>query len=95
MNKNFITRKHDDVPYVTDDEQGAETFWKDAILHNGVKELRRRRGEQKAPTKEMVSIRLDKETLEQFRAMGKGWQSKINSILHDWLEKNPVNSTRG
>lgn len=40
-----------------------------------------RRGEQKAPTKEQVSIRLDRDVLERLRATGPGWQSRVNAIL--------------
>ena len=45
--------------------------------------LKRGRGPQKAPTKQMVSIRLDVDVLEKFRATGKGWQGRINETLAD------------
>ena len=41
----------------------------------------RRRGSQKAPTKEMISLRLDQDVLERWRATGPGWQSRINDAL--------------
>ena len=41
----------------------------------------RRRGKQKAPTKRAVSIRLDPDVIEAYRATGPGWQSRINSDL--------------
>ena len=43
--------------------------------------MRRSRGPQKDPTKIAVSLRLDREVVEHFRASGKGWQSRINDIL--------------
>jgi uncharacterized protein (DUF4415 family) len=43
--------------------------------------VRRGRGPQKAPTKQIISIRLDVDVLEKFRATGKGWQSRINDVL--------------
>lgn len=43
--------------------------------------FRRARGAQKAPTKKLVSLRLDEEVLERFRATGPGWQSRINDTL--------------
>lgn len=43
--------------------------------------MRRARGPQKAPTKVSVTLRLDSEIVERFRASGKGWQSRINDIL--------------
>ena len=43
--------------------------------------MRRTRGPQKAPTKVAVTLRLDRDVIERFRASGKGWQSRINEIL--------------
>lgn len=39
------------------------------------------RGPQKAPTKQSVTIRLDREVVEFFKRDGKGWQSRINDVL--------------
>ena len=39
------------------------------------------RGPQKAPTKTQVTLRLDKDVVERFRATGAGWQSRINEAL--------------
>jgi uncharacterized protein (DUF4415 family) len=41
----------------------------------------RRRGKQKAPLKKAVSMRLDADVVEAYRATGPGWQSRINSDL--------------
>ena len=41
------------------------------------------RGLQKAPTKVAISIRLDSDVIDAFRAKGKGWQTQINNILRD------------
>jgi uncharacterized protein (DUF4415 family) len=43
--------------------------------------LRRFRGKQRRPTKKMISLRLDGDVIEHFRAKGKGWQSRINATL--------------
>lgn len=43
--------------------------------------IKRGRGKQKAPTKELTAIRLDRATLDAFRATGPGWQSRIDAIL--------------
>jgi uncharacterized protein (DUF4415 family) len=39
------------------------------------------RGAQKTPTKQQVTLRLDRDVLERFRATGEGWQSRINEAL--------------
>lgn len=41
----------------------------------------RRRGPQKAPTKELISIRLSRDILAGFRAGGPGWQGRIEAAL--------------
>lgn len=46
-----------------------------------VEAYRRTRGPQKAPTKQLVSLRIDRDVLERFRATGEGWQSRINEAL--------------
>lgn len=39
------------------------------------------RGPQKAPTKQLVSLRLDPDVVAHFRETGEGWQSRINEAL--------------
>jgi uncharacterized protein (DUF4415 family) len=39
------------------------------------------RGPQKAPTKAFISLRIDQDVLERFKADGPGWQSRINDAL--------------
>ena len=46
---------------------------------------KRVRGAQKAPTKAMVTIRLDRDVIEHFKAGGEGWQSRINEALRRTL----------
>jgi uncharacterized protein (DUF4415 family) len=39
------------------------------------------RGRPKGSTKQLVSLRIDCDILERFRASGPGWQSRINEAL--------------
>ena len=48
---------------------------------------RRVRGPQRAPTKQLVSLRLDRDILETLRASGPGWQSRANELLRKALAK--------
>ena len=41
-------------------------------------------GSQKNPTKIPVSIRLTPEVVTFFKSQGKGWQTKINTVLSDY-----------
>ena len=42
---------------------------------------RRTRGAQKAPIKQLVSLRLDRDVIAHFRKRGPGWQRRINDTL--------------
>jgi len=48
--------------------------------------LRRSRGRPPAENpKQQISLRLDPEVIEGFRAQGSGWQTRINNALRDAL----------
>ena len=36
-------------------------------------------------TKQRISIRLSPEVVTQFKATGRGWQTRMNDALKDWL----------
>ncbi len=46
-----------------------------------MKPAKRGRGPQKRPTKEHISVRLDSDLVAHFRAIGPGWQTKLNALL--------------
>ena len=50
-----------------------ESFWKDAKVVFPHK-------------KQLISIRIDKDILSFFKKHGKGYQSKINSVLRSYME---------
>ena len=52
-----------------------------------LKQFKRGRGRPSGSgKKEQVTLRLDTEILEQFRATGNGWQTRINEALRDWAK---------
>jgi uncharacterized protein (DUF4415 family) len=51
------------------------------VIPDVLKLVRRFRGRQKAPTKRLVSLRLDPDLIDHFRSRGPGWQARINSTL--------------
>lgn len=63
------------------DEEFAKFRPAEDVVPEIVAAYRRSRGLQKSPTKEAISIRLDRDVLERFRATGDGWQSRINDAL--------------
>ncbi len=47
----------------------------------------RKRGPQKSPTKQLVSLRLSPEVLSHFKAKGPGWQTRIDNTLKSAIRK--------
>jgi uncharacterized protein (DUF4415 family) len=45
------------------------------------------RGPQIAPVKQQITLRLDQDVLEAFRATGAGWQGRINETLRKAVAK--------
>lgn len=43
--------------------------------------IRRTRGPQKAPTKQLISLRVSRDVLDRFKADGPGWQARIDETL--------------
>lgn len=41
-----------------------------------------------AVTKERITIRLSRDVVEEFRASGDGWQTRVDAALRDWLGKH-------
>jgi uncharacterized protein (DUF4415 family) len=52
------------------------------------------RGPQKKPIKKQLTIRLNQEVVEYFKLQGKGWQTKINEVLADYVNSNTDNEPR-
>ncbi len=59
----------------------------DAKFVASMKPSARTRGPQKNPTKRLVSLRLDPDIVDRFRATGPGWQARINETLREHLPK--------
>ena len=55
------------------------------VLPDVVQGFKTLRGKQKAPTKQMTTIRFSPEVLEYFKATGKGWQTRIDAVLKEYI----------
>jgi uncharacterized protein (DUF4415 family) len=44
------------------------------------------RGPGKRPKKEQVAIRISPDVLAAFRATGRGWQTRMDAALREWLQ---------
>ena len=68
----------DDAPELTDE------FFEQADEYIGDKLIRR--GRPKAEqTKQALTVRYDADIVAAFKATGKGWQTRMNEALRDWL----------
>lgn len=57
-------------------------------LQAAVAEDRKRRGRPAGSDKTQIALRVDNDTLAAFRATGKGWQSRMNAALKEWLKEH-------
>jgi uncharacterized protein (DUF4415 family) len=52
-----------------------------------VRRYRGQRGPQKNPTKELISLRVDRDVVAAYRATGAGWQTRANDALRAYAKK--------
>ena len=74
----------DDNPEWTDD-MFAQSVRFDALPDSLKTKLR---GKQKEPTKISVTVRYSPEVLAAFKATGKGWQTRMDDALKEWLREH-------
>jgi uncharacterized protein (DUF4415 family) len=73
----------------TPDEEAA---WARSFVSHSLGDLqeklasRRRRGPGKAPRKTPTTIRFDADVLAALKATGKGWQTRVNDAVREWLK---------
>jgi uncharacterized protein (DUF4415 family) len=80
-NKKDWDEVSDNPEWTADDFGRAKPFAE--VFPEMAATLRRGRGKQVAPTKELVSLRLSREVLAKFRALGPGWQTRIDEVLSE------------
>lgn len=72
----------DNPEWTAEDFKNARPFAE--VFPDLAESIRRSRGRPPvAKPKQAVSIRLDQDVLEKFRATGKGWQGRINEALRN------------
>ncbi|MEO8332781.1 MAG: BrnA antitoxin family protein [Gallionella sp.] len=58
-------------------------------LQAGIAEYRRGRGRPAGSgKKEQVAIRFDSDVLAALRESGKGWQTRVNDVMREWLKSH-------
>ena len=56
------------------------------LTDDQLRQFKRGRGRPVGSNKEQVTLRLDAEVLETFKATGTGWQTRINEVLKEWAK---------
>ena len=85
---------------VPDAASTSQVNWSGGVVTSGggvaetISQLRRVRGKNKNPTKEQVALRLDPDVLAAFRASGRGWQTRMNTALKEWLKTGALSKAQ-
>lgn len=79
-----VSHDADSDPYDPNDETAVSAFWSRAAIKRGPG---RPATEVKRPT---LNMRVDAEVLAAFKATGPGWQTRINALLRDAVERGLV-----
>ena len=79
----------DDAPELTDEQLKAAEFFE------GDRFVRRVGRPKESGTKELVTLHIDRDVLERFRAGGPGWQTRLNDVLRAAAAPRPAKRGRG
>jgi uncharacterized protein (DUF4415 family) len=81
-----------DIYHDADSPRTLASDWDGALLKQGGVVIGRvkTRGANIKPLKKQVAIRFDEEVLDYFRATGKGWQTRMNNVLKEWVKEHAV-----
>ena len=60
------------------------------LLASGKARIISRGRPKKANPKKSVNIRFSSDVLARLRASGRGWQTKVDEVMREWLDKTGV-----
>ncbi len=89
MRKN-ASRPDAENPEWTAEEMRRARPLLEVLPKEGIEAIRRYRGQrgpQKSPTKELISLRVDRDVAAAYRATGPGWQTRANEALRAYVKK--------
>jgi uncharacterized protein (DUF4415 family) len=74
-------RVHDpESPYDPNDPEAVEAFWKESTVRRPGQ-----RGPGRKVKKVLLSVRYSPEVVEYFKALGEGWQTRMDEALKEWM----------
>jgi len=78
----FASLDDDDAPELTDELMARAKRGRDILPEHILAQFPRSRGRPKSGTpKRQITLRLDGDVIDFFKAGGEGWQSRMNSML--------------
>lgn len=75
--------EYEEIPELTDE------FFECADLYEGEKLIRKGRPKSERP-KVLLSIRYSPDVVAAFKATGRGWQTRMDDALREWLREHPA-----
>jgi len=92
------TMPDEEIVYDDDAPRTDDAFWGRAVTSSGggqkaiLEAIEKRSqgelGPQKTPIKVSITILVDQRVLDYFKAGGKGWQTRLNQALVDFVSKD-------
>ncbi|WP_150049101.1 MULTISPECIES: BrnA antitoxin family protein [Methylomonas] len=79
----ITAEEYEEIPELTDE------FFEHADLYEGEKLIRAGRPKAERP-KVLLTVRYSPEVVEAFKATGKGWQTRMDDALKEWLREHPA-----
>jgi len=79
----------DENPEWTQEDFNNAVLFSD-LPKNLQSKLKRRRGPNLRPIKVQTAIRFDADVLTALRATGRGWQTRVNDTMREWLKRQSV-----
>ena len=97
MNKRKTSKTANDAPELDEAWFARAKSAKEVLPRELIAALPKRRpgqrGPGRAPTKVPTTIRVDADVLEGLKASGRGWQTRVNEVLRNWLRSQSGSAT--
>ncbi len=81
-----------DNPPLTDEDWKLARPASEVFAEMGLPLPKKRGRPRKKEPKRQVTLRLDADLLEDLRGLGKGWQTKVNAALREWIAQQKKTS---
>lgn len=91
--KKYSDRPDDENPEWTEEDFREARPVLEVLPKEILDAIRRARGPQKAPTKKLISLRVDRDVVTALRASGAGWQSRANDALRAYVKRRGLTAS--